>query len=179
MTNSTNSTESTKTIEIKLVRSSFLTRWPCTVCGGCTEKVLVLAEAPPDAALPSGWPTNPAAQMMSARGAAIRVCERCLEAGNVDERLAAHADRLGARAGALRSLIGRLRVPSYAQWHAACESENKRDALLYYATAASTKAELFTTVAARDPTLLPHRGRTRRRMARSRRRSCRRVSPQR
>ena len=26
-------------IEVKLVRSNFLTRWPCHVCGGHTEKV--------------------------------------------------------------------------------------------------------------------------------------------
>jgi hypothetical protein len=152
----TDNTSDNSTIEIKLVRSTFLTRWPCTVCGGCTEKVLVLAEAPmPDAELPSGWPTNPAAQLMRTRGEAIRVCESCLEAGNVDARLAAHADQLEVYADALRALTGRLRVPSYAQWLAACKGENRRDSLWHYASRASTKEEVCTTVAAQQPDLLP------------------------
>ena len=48
----------------------------------------------------------------------IRVCETCLAAGNIDDRLAEHACELEAEAAALRKLIGRLRVPTYAQWQA-------------------------------------------------------------
>ena len=31
-------------IEIKLTETNVFTRWPCTICGGCTEKVAILAE---------------------------------------------------------------------------------------------------------------------------------------
>jgi hypothetical protein len=151
-------------IEIKLVRSSFLTRWPCTVCGDCTEKVSVLAEAPmPDAGLPSGWPMNPAARVMSARRQAIRVCETCLEAGNIDERLAGYADRLEASAHALRSLIGRLRVPTYAQWQAEHAYEEGCFSLwqqLREAEAAgqqiSSRDEMTAFLILHAPDMLPH-----------------------
>jgi len=36
--------EDRKMIEVKFVESGFLTRWPCHVCGGCTEKVDILCE---------------------------------------------------------------------------------------------------------------------------------------
>jgi hypothetical protein len=114
-------TTDTSTIDIKLVETNFLTRWPCTICGGCTEKVSVLAEGglPDDAKLPSADPSNPVAVFMRpAPDTIIRVCETCLEAGKIDERLAQHASELEAQARAVHSLIGRLRVPSYEQWRA-------------------------------------------------------------
>jgi hypothetical protein len=103
------------TVEIKLVRSRFSVRppCPCIVCGG-TEEAPVLAEVPiADAG----------------GGETIRVCERCLEVGTIDEQLAAHAGRLEANAQAVRSLIGRLRVPTFAQWQAACDYEERRCSL--------------------------------------------------
>jgi hypothetical protein len=91
-------------IKIELVRSDSLTRQSCNVCGGCTEKVAV-------------W----------ARGHGLQVCEFCLEAGAVaiDERLERHAAALEAGAAATRALIGRLVVPSYAEWQAAIDAEAK------------------------------------------------------
>src|SRR5258708_19603856 len=80
-------------IEVKLVRTNFYTRWPCTVCGGCTEKVGVLAEGP-----------------------SVRVCERCLQSGDIDGHLARNAAELEQEAARVRSLIGRLKVPTYDQW---------------------------------------------------------------
>jgi hypothetical protein len=62
--------------------------WPCTVCGGQTSGVNVLNESP---------------------DATVRVCEHCLQAGHVDERLAKQAQKT-------RSLIGRLKVPTYEEW---------------------------------------------------------------
>jgi hypothetical protein len=47
-----------------------------------------------------------------------RVCEQCLEAAKIDKRLAATAAAHERHAAYLRSLVGRLRVPTYAAWKA-------------------------------------------------------------
>ena len=86
-------------IEIELVEAFGLRRRPCTVCGGYTEKVPILAESK----------------------TGERVCESCLEAGNIDERLEQHARALDEAAVRVRSLIGRLSVPTYAEWQARYE----------------------------------------------------------
>lgn len=89
-----------KKVVFDFVRTNFLTRWPCHVCGGCTEKVIILCEV--------------------ARGKheGLRICEQCLRAGKrkVDTRLRAHIARLEADANELRSLIGRLEAPTYRAW---------------------------------------------------------------
>jgi hypothetical protein len=90
----------TETIELKFKRTNFLTRWPCTVCGGCTEKVSVLTEA----------------KDTINGGDDIRVCERCLERNDIDGELARHADNLEVYAQELRRLIGHLKVPTIEQW---------------------------------------------------------------
>jgi hypothetical protein len=77
-------------IELKLEETNFLTRWPCTVCGGCTEKDPILVEG-----------------------------DNCLKEGNIDRRLSERADRLEAAAKEVRSLIGQLKVPTYSEWQAA------------------------------------------------------------
>jgi hypothetical protein len=46
----------------------------------------------------------------------VRVCEHCLKDGQIDERLAIHAQRLEDEAQKTRSLIDRLKVPSYEEW---------------------------------------------------------------
>ena len=46
----------------------------------------------------------------------VRVCEHCLQAGHIDERLATHAQQLEEQAQKTRSLIGRLKVPTYEEW---------------------------------------------------------------
>ena len=51
--------------------------WPCTVCGGQTSGVNVLNESP---------------------DGTVRVCEHCLQAGHIDERLAMHAQQLEEQA---------------------------------------------------------------------------------
>jgi hypothetical protein len=99
----------TEMIEVKLERTNFFTRWPCTVCGGHTEKVEVLAES---------------------EGRGVRVCERCLQCGDIDGHLARHAAELEQEAARLRSLIGRLKVPTYQEWEAEmdrCNAEFERD----------------------------------------------------
>jgi hypothetical protein len=93
-------------INVELTRTNFFTRRPCTVCGGCTEKVDVLAE-----------------------GHGVRVCESCLRDGDIDGRLERHAAQLEADAKQIRGLIGRLRTPTYQAWLAEmdlCEAEYRR-----------------------------------------------------
>jgi hypothetical protein len=107
-------------IKIELVKSSFLTRYPCNICGGYTEKVTVLA-----------------------RGHGLLVCERCLEAGadNIDERLERYAAALEAMAAETRALIGRLLVPSYAEWQAAMAAEAEDFKRYHRATDIACSAE--------------------------------------
>jgi hypothetical protein len=82
-----------RAIEMKLTRTSFLTRWPCHICGGETEKDQVLCEAEicDDAELPDGT---------------IRVCAECLAARNIDERLKRTAKMYEDWAVMTRGLIG-------------------------------------------------------------------------
>ncbi len=99
----------TNEIEIKLIETNFFTRHHCTVCGGCTEKVAILAEG---------------TQRLSDDGESrvIRVCETCLEGGNggIDNRLDLHARALEGEAVLVRGMIGRLKVPTFAEW---CKAE--------------------------------------------------------
>jgi hypothetical protein len=90
----------TPAVEMKLVATNCFTRWPCTACGGATEKVPILCEGLDGAER-------------------VRVCESCLEAGDIDARLRQNAARADEHATYLRGLIGRLRVPSFARYKAA------------------------------------------------------------
>jgi hypothetical protein len=88
-------------IELKLVRTNYVTRWPCTICGGHTEKVLVLTEY-----------SDPSGEVL------VRVCEHCLESGDIDGRLKKHADIFEGLAQHTRALVGLLKVPTYEEWEA-------------------------------------------------------------
>lgn len=85
-------------IVVELVERCGYFRRGCHVCGGHTEKVTVLAE------------------VVSGEYQGMRVCETCLKAGDIDARLAAHADTLEAQAALLREVIGRVKVPSFEDW---------------------------------------------------------------
>ena len=102
-------------IEIKLTETNFFTRWPCTVCGGETEKVAILAEG---------------TQRLSDDGESrtVRVCESCLEGDSlgIDARLDLHARALEGEAALIRGLIGRLKVPTFAEW---CKAERAHEVL--------------------------------------------------
>src|SRR5262245_18447763 len=94
-----------KPIQMKLVRSRFLTRWPCHICNGETEKDSILCEAK----TPNGT---------------LRCRPRCLSAGNIDERLTQSAMQLEQQAQLIRDLIGRVRVPTFKQWATAeCDGD--------------------------------------------------------
>ena len=107
-------TETAEPISVDLVETNFFTRWPCTVCGGYTEKVAILAEG---------------TQRLSDDGECrtVRVCETCLEGGDglgIDDRLDLHARALKGEAALIRSLIGRLKVPTFAEW---CKAERETE----------------------------------------------------
>ena len=117
----------TNETEIKFRETTFFTRYPCTVCGGCTDKVNILTESEPET-----------------DGALVRVCETCLQAGEIDERLEAHAQALEVRAAYVRELKGRLKVPSYEEWIALENLANEKwpDSVIEAAQPESTGAEL-------------------------------------
>jgi hypothetical protein len=84
-------------IKIELVWTNVFTRWPCTICGGTTEKEAVLAEGP----------------------GGIRVCERCLKCRNFAEHLQENArwhDEEAKRLRDLRDMVNRLEIPTFEEW---------------------------------------------------------------
>jgi hypothetical protein len=106
-------------IELKFEQTNFLTRWPCTICGGHTEKDSILVEA------------------KTSEGT-IRACWLCLRGDNadgkghtIDERLAWHITAQRECLDHLQSLRGRLKVPTYDQWLAACEEDEARAIVEY------------------------------------------------
>jgi hypothetical protein len=93
---------------VRLTPSSVITRWPCEVCGGCTEKYSVVAT------------------YLNGRGIAgdgeCFVCEWCLEAGASDfpARLRRRAEDLEAHARFLRSEAqATWEVPTFEEWEQA------------------------------------------------------------
>jgi len=100
-------------VKVELVQSSFLTRYPCDL-GGCTEKDPILCEV-------TEGPYK-----------GFRVSERYLrEHVDVDsdlEKAAVAAEERAAKAleyaETLRSLKGRLVLPSYEEWSEAMDKHN-------------------------------------------------------
>src|SRR5450755_1815073 len=86
-------------IKIDLVWTNVHMCWPCSVCGGSTDKDSVLAEGPDG----------------------LRVCHDCMKDGDFDARLEAHIARKEEHAQFLRTLIGRLQVPTYQEWRDECD----------------------------------------------------------
>ena len=95
-------------------QTNFFTRHHCTVCGGCTEKVAILAEG--------------TLQLSDdGEGRTVRVCESCLEGKDglgIDDRLDMHVRALEGELALIRSLIGRLKVPTFAEW---CKAEREHE----------------------------------------------------
>ena len=104
------------TIEVELVNKNFSTRRTCTVCGGCTGKGSIVAEGRQD--LSSG-------DFNVGEYRIIRVCEYCLRAGEIDARLELGARQLECQAQLLREIIGRLQVPTFAEWQTRCEQHDR------------------------------------------------------
>jgi hypothetical protein len=101
-------TEIQAKINMELVATNVFTRWPCDICGGCTEKVSPLCEG------------------VTPEGQGVRCCETCLQAGQdkIDERLQRHIGQYEPRVAFLKSLVGRVTVPTYAEWEEAQKAED-------------------------------------------------------
>lgn len=96
-------------IRFELKETNFLTRWPCDICGGCTEKVPILCE------------------VVTGPYEGLRICEYCLEAGGeeVNMRLKYYIRTLEQRVYELKSMEGRLDFPKYAEWKAAYDEHER------------------------------------------------------
>ncbi len=86
-------------IEIELVQTNFFTRWPCTACGGVTEKDIILCEG-------------------ESEDMTVRVCPRCLKSEDIDATLEERACALEEYVSEIRALKGNLSLPTYEQWQA-------------------------------------------------------------
>ena len=92
--------QATDKIGFRLVRTTGFTRWPCHICGGETGMDAVLCEA---------------ASPFSDHGT-LRICPQCLQRRNFNHLLEQRARGLASQAAAIRSLIGRIEAPSFAEW---------------------------------------------------------------
>ena len=92
---------SRKPVEVQLIESNVQTRWTCHVCSGHTDKYTVLAE------------------VQGGEYDGFRVCDRCIRNRDFDDKLQERAASLEAQAAKLRSLSGRLSVPSFRDWEMA------------------------------------------------------------
>lgn len=89
--------QTTEKIAFRLVRTDVFTRLPCAICGGGdTEMDAVLCEAASD-------------------HGTLRICPQCLQCGNFDHHLEQRGQGLASQAAAVRSLIGRIEAPSFAE----------------------------------------------------------------
>ena len=97
-------------VKAELCRAPALIRHACHLCGGRTEKVPVHCV------------------VQSGDFAGFRVCEGCLERhagpGSIDAVLTERAREVlqaaNCEAAELLALVGRLQIPSFAAWSAAC-----------------------------------------------------------
>jgi hypothetical protein len=85
-------------IKFELRPAGSFTRRCCHICGGYTEKVGTTIE------------------VVDGPHAGLRACEACLQHGDIDARLREHVDSLENRVTGLRTLMGRLQVPTYGEW---------------------------------------------------------------
>ena len=102
-------------VKAELWRAPALTRHACHLCGGRTEKVPVHCV------------------VQSGDYAGFRICERCLERhagpGSVNAALTERAREVlqaaNSEATELLALVGRLQIPSFSEWAAACDEHDR------------------------------------------------------
>jgi hypothetical protein len=103
------------TVKAELCRAPALIRHACHLCGGRTEKVPVHCV------------------VQSGDFAGFRVCEGCLERhagpGSIDAVLTERAREVlqaaNCEAAELLALVGRLQIPSFSEWGAACDAYDR------------------------------------------------------
>jgi hypothetical protein len=102
-------------VRAELCRAPALMRYPCHLCGGVTSK-------------------NPVHSVVqSGDHAGFRVCETCLKRhagpGAVNAALTERAREVllnaSSEAKELLGLVGRLQLPSFAEWAAACAAHDR------------------------------------------------------
>jgi hypothetical protein len=92
-------------------RTNLYMRWPCHLCGGCTDKegVECVAPCPGD-----GKPHE------------LFACQQCVEENDPDARIAEQTAHREAQIGYLRSLLGRVVLPGADAWReAVAEAERQ------------------------------------------------------
>ena len=107
-------------IKVSLTSNNFLTMWLCHVCGDRAERDAVLAAGERD--------LGPSDDGKGREFRTVRVCDQCLKGAeglSIDQRLENFARFLDAEAKLTRAMIGRLQVPSYAEWKAACHEHDE------------------------------------------------------
>jgi len=99
-----NSLGDERMIIMQLTRTNVFTRWPCHICGAETEKVAMLCEGDAD-------------------GTLLRCCEVCIRGGQgqLDGRIRNNIASLEQHVEFLRSIVGRVSIPTYAEWQVAEE----------------------------------------------------------
>ena len=90
-------------IFVELIENCDMTRHRCSVCLGWTKK----------------W--SYALARAQCEEGNVLVCETCLESAAIDENLARSAELLVNHGLSQLRLIGRLKVPSFADWKRRCE----------------------------------------------------------
>lgn len=97
-------------IVFEFVQTNCFTRYPCHICGGYTEKEEILCE------------------VTSGEHEGLRICEFCLKAGKekVDERLNEQIKSLDEQLAELKSFVGRLEFPTYAEWEERTRQAHKK-----------------------------------------------------
>lgn len=73
------------------------------------------------------YAARPHIQKATGRELGIIVCERCLQAGDIDARIKWNIDGLTRYAAKLQTLVGRLKVPTFAEWEAAEQAIGLRE----------------------------------------------------
>lgn len=94
-------------VRFGFVETRFFTRYPCHICGGVTEKDVIIVE------------------VLEGEFKGLRICPFCLESGDTDGRLQKHIDRLLSEAEELRSLMGRIEAPTYQEWQKKTEEHER------------------------------------------------------
>ena len=100
-------------IKAELVMTHSLVRQHCHACGGSTDRVHVVARVK----------TGPYED--------FTICETCLEGGDVAHRMLREAERLETFARHLRVAAPNIEVPTFEEWKAANDAE-EREVVKWY-----------------------------------------------
>ncbi len=99
-----------KKVVFELVEDNAIVRRPCFICGGYSEKSQIVCE------------------VREGLHKGKMVCEFCVQSQEIDDILKGHIESLETRAAILRSLIGRVEVPTWEQWEDKfCEVEREAE----------------------------------------------------